>query len=196
MKRVFDVFVSLSVLLILSPVLLVISIAIMINLDLPLFFTQARPGKNGKIFKIVKFRTMRNSKDEFGNFLPDHLRLTRFGSWLRSSSLDELPEFINVLIGDMSIVGPRPLLVDYLPLYSDFQSRRHDVLPGITGWAQVNGRNSITWDDKFKLDVWYVDNHNFWLDLKIICSTFFKVLNRSGIDDGNGVGQDRFVGND
>ena len=196
MKRVFDVFFSLSILLILSPVLLVISIAIMVNLGLPLFFTQSRPGKNEKIFKIIKFRTMRSSKDEFGNFLPDHMRLTRFGSWLRSTSLDELPEFINVLIGDMSIVGPRPLLVDYLHLYSDFQSRRHDVLPGITGWAQVNGRNLITWDDKFNLDVWYVDNHNFLLDLKIIFSTLLEVINRNGINDGNGVGQDRFVGND
>ena len=161
----------------------------------PLFFTHARPGKNGKIFKLIKFRTMLNSKDEYGQYLPDEKRLTKFGVWLRSTSLDELPELINVLMGDMSIVGPRPLLVEYLPLYSPSQARRHNVMPGITGWAQINGRNAITWDEKFKLDLWYVDNQNIFLDIKIIFITFLKVMKKSGIDDGFGVGQERFKGN-
>ncbi len=161
----------------------------------PIIFTQERPGKFGKIFKIIKFRTMLNDKDDHGNFLPDEERLTRFGIWLRNTSLDELPELINVLRGDMSIVGPRPLLIQYLPLYSDHQARRHDILPGITGWAQINGRNSITWDEKFNLDVWYVDNNNIFLDIKIIFKTFLKVLNKSGIDDDIGVGQEKFKGN-
>ncbi len=161
----------------------------------PLFFTHSRPGKDGKIFKLIKFRTMLNSKDKFGQYLPDEKRLTKFGVWLRSTSLDELPEFINVLIGDMSIVGPRPLLVEYLPLYSASQAKRHNVLPGITGWAQINGRNSITWDEKFKLDLWYVDNQNIFLDIKIIFITFLKVMKKSGIDDGIGVGQEKFKGN-
>ncbi len=194
-KRLFDVITSLFILVCLSPVILIISILIFKFIGFPLFFTQARPGKDGKIFKIIKFRTMLNSKDEFGQYLPDEKRLTRFGAWLRSTSLDELPEFINVLMGDMSIVGPRPLLVEYLPLYSSIQARRHDALPGITGWAQINGRNAITWDEKFKLDIWYVENQNIFLDIKIIVITFLKVLNKSGIDDGFGVGQDKFMGN-
>ena len=138
---------------------------------------------------------MLNSKDEFGQYLPDEKRITKFGVWLRSTSLDELPELINVLIGDMSIVGPRPLLIEYLPLYSASQAKRHDVLPGITGWAQINGRNAITWDEKFKLDLWYVKNQNILLDIKIIFITFFKVIKKSGIDDGYGVGQEKFKGN-
>lgn len=178
-----------------SPLILLISILIIKNLGFPLFFTHARPGKDGKIFKLIKFRTMLNSKDEFGQYLPDEKRLTKFGVWLRSTSLDELPEFINVLMGDMSIVGPRPLLIDYLPLYSASQARRHDVLPGITGWAQINGRNAINWDEKFKLDLWYVDNQNIFLDIKIILITFLKVIKKSGIDDGFGVGQEKFKGN-
>ena len=164
-------------------------------MGMPVFFTQERPGKNGKIFKIIKFRTMLNDRDSNGNMLPDEERLTKFGTWLRNSSLDELPELFNVLKGDMSIVGPRPLLIQYLPLYSDHQARRHEVLPGITGWAQINGRNSITWDEKFNLDVWYVDNHNVFMDIKIILKTILKVINKSGIDDDIGVGQDKFTGN-
>lgn len=165
------------------------------NIGSPIIFSQSRPGKNGKIFKIIKFRTMLNTKDEVGNLLPDEDRLTEFGTWLRKSSLDELPEFFNVLKGDMSIVGPRPLLIEYLPLYSDTQAKRHNVRPGITGWAQINGRNSISWDEKFDYDVWYVDNMNIWLDLKIIFKTVLKVLDKSGIDDDMGVGQERFKGN-
>ena len=157
-KRLFDVVTSSVILVFFSPFLLIISILVVKNMGFPLFFTHARPGKNGKIFKLIKFRTMLNSKDEYGQYLPDEKRLTKFGVWLRSTSLDELPELINVLIGDMSIVGPRPLLVEYLPLYSPSQARRHNVMPGITGWAQINGRNAITWDEKFKLDLWYVDN--------------------------------------
>jgi len=161
----------------------------------PIIFLQSRPGKNNRIFRIMKFRTMLNDEDADGNYLPDEERLTKFGIWLRNSSLDELPELINVIKGDMSIVGPRPLLIEYLPLYSNLQARRHDVLPGITGWAQINGRNSITWDEKFSLDVWYVDNHNIWIDIKIILKTFFKVLDKSGVDDDIGVGQEKFTGN-
>jgi lipopolysaccharide/colanic/teichoic acid biosynthesis glycosyltransferase len=138
---------------------------------------------------------MLNDSDEHGNLLPDEDRLTKFGTWLRKSSLDELPELFNVLRGDMSLVGPRPLLIEYLPLYSDYQSRRHHVLPGITGWAQINGRNSLTWDEKFSLDIWYVDNQSLWLDIKIIFQTVLKVLDKSGIDDGLGVGQEKFKGN-
>lgn len=161
----------------------------------PIIFVQSRPGKDGKIFKIIKFRTMLNDSDKHGNLLPDEERLTKFGTWLRNSSLDELPELFNVLKGDMSIVGPRPLLIEYLPLYSDNQARRHNVRPGITGWAQINGRNSLTWDEKFNLDIWYVDNQSLTLDIKIIFKTVLKVLDRSGIDDGIGVGQEKFKGN-
>ena len=194
-KRIFDLITSLVILFFCSPLIIIISILIIKNMGFPLFFTHARPGKDGKIFKLIKFRTMLNSKDEFGQYLPDEKRLTKFGVWLRSTSLDELPEFINVLMGDMSIVGPRPLLVEYLPLYSSSQARRHDVIPGITGWAQINGRNAITWDEKFKLDLWYVDNQNIFLDIKIIFITILKVMKKSGIDDGFGVGQERFKGN-
>lgn len=194
-KRLFDVITSLIALVFFSPLILIISFLIVKDLGLPLFFTHSRPGKDGKVFKLVKFRTMLNSKDEFGQYLPDEKRLTKFGVWLRSTSLDELPEFINVLKGDMSIVGPRPLLVEYLPLYSDSQAKRHDVLPGITGWAQINGRNAITWNEKFKLDLWYVDKQNIFLDIKIIFITFLKVIRKSGIDDGFGVGQEKFKGN-
>ena len=194
-KRTFDILISLLALIILSPVLLLICISLLVIMGMPIFFTQERPGKNGEIFKIIKFRTMLNDKDSNGNFLPDEKRLTKFGVWLRNSSLDELPELLNVLKGDMSIVGPRPLLVEYLPLYSEHQSKRHNVLPGITGWAQINGRNSLSWEEKFNLDVWYVHNHNIILDIKIIFKTFSKVLAKSGIDDDIGVGQDRFKGN-
>lgn len=195
LKRTFDILVSFTALLLLSPLLIVICLLILMTMGSPIIFTQERPGKFGKIFKIIKFRTMLNDKDDHGNFLPDEERLTPFGIWLRKTSLDELPELINVLRGDMSIVGPRPLLIQYLPLYSDHQARRHDILPGITGWAQINGRNSITWDEKFNLDIWYVDNNNIFLDIKIIFKTFLKVLNKSGIDDDIGVGQEKFKGN-
>ena len=185
-KRIFDILVSFFALIVLFPILLIVSIMILITMGSPIFFTQARPGKNGKIFKIIKFRTMLNDKDKNGNFLPDEERLTKFGTWLRNSSLDELPELLNVLKGDMSIVGPRPLLIQYLPLYSKFQARRHEVLPGITGWAQINGRNSITWDEKFSVDVWYVDNQSVWLDFKILFLTLKKVITREGINsDGD-----------
>tara|TARA_Y100001960_G_scaffold331748_1_gene429779 strand:+ start:2455 stop:2952 length:498 start_codon:yes stop_codon:yes gene_type:complete len=161
----------------------------------PLLFRQTRPGKDGNLFEIIKFRTMLNENDRNGKPLPDEDRLTSFGVWLRSTSLDELPELINVLRGDMSIVGPRPLLIEYLPLYSSEQARRHNVRPGITGWAQVNGRNAISWKKKFELDVWYVDNNSIWLDIKIISMTFLRVMVRSGIDDDIGVGQEKFKGN-
>ncbi len=164
-------------------------------MGLPIIFTQERPGKDGEIFNIIKFRTMRDDKDEDGNFLPDEERMTKFGTWLRNSSLDEVPELINVLKGEMSIVGPRPLLIEYLPLYSKYQSRRHEIRPGITGWAQINGRNSLSWNEKFNFDVWYVDNHSILLDIKIIFKTVLKVLDKSGIDDDIGVGQERFKGN-
>ncbi len=195
LKRVFDILVAFIALIILSPILLIISFFILIRMGTPIIFTQRRPGKDGKIFNIIKFRTMLNDKDANGNYLPDEQRLTQLGIWLRNSSLDELPELINVLKGDMSIVGPRPLLIEYLPLYSDHQARRHDVLPGITGWAQINGRNALTWDEKFNFDVWYVDNHNILLDIKIILRTVKKVLDKSGIDDDIGVGQEKFKGN-
>tara|TARA_B100000161_G_C33474857_1_gene379733 strand:+ start:171 stop:791 length:621 start_codon:yes stop_codon:yes gene_type:complete len=195
LKRVFDILVAFIALIILSPIFLIISFFILIRMGTPIIFTQRRPGKDGKIFNIIKFRTMLNDKDANGNYLPDEQRLTQLGIWLRNSSLDELPELINVLKGDMSIVGPRPLLIEYLPLYSDHQARRHDVLPGITGWAQINGRNALTWDEKFNFDVWYVDNHNILLDIKIILRTVTKVLDKSGIDDDIGVGQEKFKGN-
>lgn len=195
LKRVFDILIAFIALIILSPILLIISFFILIRMGTPIIFTQRRPGKDGKIFNIIKFRTMLNDKDANGNYLPDEQRLTQLGIWLRNSSLDELPELINVLKGEMSIVGPRPLLIEYLPLYSDHQARRHDVLPGITGWAQINGRNALTWDEKFNFDVWYVDNHNILLDIKIILRTVSKVLDKSGIDDDIGVGQEKFKGN-
>ena len=193
-KRLFDIFVSFFGLLTLSPVLFLIAILIRVKLGSPILFQHSRPGKDGKLFNMIKFRTMKNEFDQSGRMLPDELRMTRLGSILRKSSLDELPELINVLKGDMSIVGPRPLLIEYLPLYSSEQARRHEVRPGITGWAQVNGRNAITWKKKFSLDVWYVDNQNLFLDLKIIFMTLQKVFDRSGIDDERGVGQEKFTG--
>lgn len=195
LKRIFDIFIAFTALTLLSPLLLIICLFIIKTMGSPVIFKQSRPGKDGKIFEIIKFRTMLNDLDDDGNYLPDEERLTKFGIWLRNSSLDELPELINVIKGDMSIVGPRPLLIEYLPLYSEHQARRHEVLPGITGWAQINGRNSLTWDEKFNFDVWYVDNQNILLDIKIIFKTFSKVLARSGIDDDIGVGQEKFKGN-
>ena len=186
MKRLFDSIVALTALLILLPVIILVAVLIRFKLGSPILFTQERPGLNGKVFKMMKFRTMLDGKDKYGNLLPDNERMTKFGAFLRSTSLDELPGLFNVLKGDMSLVGPRPLLVQYLPLYSAEQARRHNVRPGITGWAQVNGRNAISWDQKFKLDVWYVDNQSFLLDLKILLLTVKKVFVREGISaDGH-----------
>ena len=166
-KRILDFIISLVALIILSPLMLIIYVLVRINLGSPAFFVQERVGKDNKVFKMLKFRTMKDSRDKNGNLLSDNERVTRFGSLLRSFSLDELPELINVIKGDMSLVGPRALLVEYLQYYNSEQIRRHEVLPGLTGWAQINGRNSITWNEKFKLDVWYVDNWSLWLDVKI-----------------------------
>ena len=185
-KRTFDILTSFFVLLTLSPVIFVVAFSIRLKLGTPILFTQDRPGLNGKVFKMMKFRSMLDGKDKQGNLLPDDERMTPFGSFLRSTSLDELPGLFNVLKGDMGLVGPRPLLVQYLPLYSTEQARRHNVRPGITGWAQVNGRNAISWDQKFKFDVWYVDNQSFLLDFKILLLTVKKVFVREGISaDGH-----------
>jgi undecaprenyl phosphate N,N'-diacetylbacillosamine 1-phosphate transferase len=180
-KRFFDFFTALSALVLLSPLFLVLAILIRVGLGSPILFRQNRPGRNERVFEIYKFRTMTDQCDEEGNLLSDDQRLTAFGRFLRSSSLDELPELINILIGDMSVVGPRPLLVEYLPLYSPDQRRRHAVRPGLTGLAQVNGRNSLSWEAKFEYDVYYVDNISFVLDLKIMMKTVYKVIRREGI---------------
>ena len=186
MKRFFDFLIALIALLTLLPLIIIVAVLIRFKLGSPILFTQDRPGFNGKVFKMMKFRTMLDNKDKQGNLLPDDERMTKFGSLLRSTSLDELPGLFNVLKGDMSLVGPRPLLVQYLPLYSTEQARRHNVRPGITGWAQVNGRNAISWEQKFILDVWYVDNQSFFLDIKILFLTVKKVFVREGISaDGH-----------
>lgn len=186
MKRFFDIIVALSALIVLSPVMIIVAVLIRLKLGSPVLFTQARPGLNSVVFNMMKFRSMLDAKDQKGNVLPDDMRMTKFGAFIRSASLDELPGLLNVLRGDMSLVGPRPLLVQYLPLYSQEQARRHNVRPGITGWAQVNGRNAISWEDKFKFDVWYVDNQSFWLDIKILLLTVKKVFVREGISaDGH-----------
>ena len=193
MKRIIDIFGAVVGLLLFSPVLAIVAYKISRDTGSPVLFRQTRPGREGKPFQMIKFRTMRDEIDADGNPLPDAERLTRLGQFLRSSSLDELPELWNVLKGEMSLVGPRPLLMEYLPRYSPEQARRHEVRPGVTGWAQVNGRNAISWDEKFALDVWYVDNRSLWLDLKVIWLTIHKVIKRDDIDDG-GVGQERFRG--
>jgi len=195
-KRIFDVLVSVAALMMLLPVIGVVALLIHRKLGSPVLFRQIRPGKNGKPFQMVKFRTMRGALDAQGNPLPDSERMTTFGQFLRSSSLDELPGLWNVLKGEMSLVGPRPLLMEYLPLYSKEQYRRHDVRPGVTGWAQVNGRNAISWEEKFKLDVWYVDNRSLCLDLKILFLTIKKVLVRDGISGEGEVTMSRFTGSD
>lgn len=194
MKRLMDILFSLLGLLLLLPVILVLAVMIRITLGSPVLFCQTRPGLHGKPFRIIKFRTMLNVVDSKGNALPDVQRMTRFGSFLRAASLDELPQLLNVLIGHMSLVGPRPLMMEYLPLFSPEQARRHDVRPGITGWAQINGRNAISWDDKFKLDVWYVDNHSLWLDVKILLLTVKKAIIREGISGGGEVTMSKFTG--
>jgi sugar transferase EpsL len=182
MKRVFDLVVAAAAVALLAPLLLAIAVAVRLCLGKPVFFMQERPGLHGVPFRIVKFRTMRDAVDAAGRPLPDGERLTRLGKFLRSSSLDELPELWNVLRGDMSLVGPRPLLMQYLPLYSAEQARRHEVRPGITGWAQVNGRNAPSWDEKFRLDTWYVEHASFWLDLKIMALTVWTMVRRDGIN--------------
>ena len=180
-KRFFDLFLVLLSLPLILPIYLLLMLLVLAKFNFPILFKQSRPGLKGKIFNIYKFRSMTSERDKEGTLLTDELRLTKFGKFLRSTSLDELPSLWNVLKGDMSLVGPRPLLVEYLPLYSAKQARRHEVKPGITGWAQVNGRNAISWDEKFDLDVWYVDNQSIWLDIKILYLTIKKVIVRDGI---------------
>jgi lipopolysaccharide/colanic/teichoic acid biosynthesis glycosyltransferase len=194
MKRLFDIVACLAALILFTPVMLIVAWKIRSKLGTPVLFRQIRPGLDGKPFEMVKFRTMRNAIDNEGNLLPDAERMVPFGNFLRSSSLDELPELWNVLRGDMSLVGPRPLLMEYLPLYSSEQYRRHEVRPGVTGWAQINGRNALSWEEKFKLDVWYVDNRSFWLDLKILFLTIKKVLRRDGISAEGEATMAKFTG--
>ena len=195
LKRTVDLVLSLIGLLSLMPVYFVVILMVRIKLGSPIFFKQPRPGLNGKIFYIYKFRTMTNECDQNGILLADKSRITKFGQFLRSTSLDELPGLVSVLKGNMSLVGPRPLLVEYLPLYSQTQARRHEVRPGITGWAQVNGRNQIGWEEKFELDVWYVSNLSFMLDIKILWLTLKKVLIQDGISHNDHVTMDKFKGN-
>lgn len=194
MKRAMDFSAALLAALLLAPVIVLVALLVRINLGTPVFFRQQRPGLHGRAFMMVKFRTMRDAAGADGRPLPDELRLTRFGRFLRSSSLDELPELWNVLAGDMSLVGPRPLLMEYLPLYSAEQARRHEVRPGVTGWAQVNGRNAISWEEKFALDVWYVDNRSLWLDIRILFMTVGKVFRRQGISAAGEATMPRFTG--
>ena len=194
MKRAIDWVVALVALVLLSPVVTVLYILIRRKLGSPVLFRQVRPGIYGLPFNIVKFRTMTNERGPGGELLPDHQRLTALGVWLRSTSLDELPELFNVLKGDMSLVGPRPLLMDYLSLYNERQARRHEVRPGITGWAQINGRNALSWEEKFELDVWYVDNRSVWLDIKILFKTVFQVLKQDGISHSGEATMPRFTG--
>ncbi|MBP1915419.1 sugar transferase EpsL [Lederbergia galactosidilyticus] len=194
MKRIFDFLFSFFLLLILSPFIVFVGILIRFKLGSPVIFKQQRPGLNAKPFFVYKFRTMTDERNDCGEFLPDHLRMTRFGQLLRKLSLDELPQLFNVLKGDLSLVGPRPLLMEYLELYTRDQARRHEVRPGITGWAQVNGRNAITWEEKFKLDVWYVENRTFCLDLKILFLTIMKVFKTEGISQDGHVTIEKFSG--
>ncbi len=194
LKRILDILASAIALFLLSPVIALVAWQISRKLGSPVLFRQIRPGLNGKPFTMIKFRTMRDAIDKNGNPLPDSERMTPFGNFLRSTSLDELPELWNVLKGDMSLVGPRPLLMEYLPLYSKEQARRHEVRPGVTGWAQINGRNAISWEEKFKLDVWYVDNQSFWLDVKILFLTVKKVFIRDGISAEGEATMSKFTG--
>lgn len=195
-KRLFDIIASASGLIFLSPVFLILIYLIRKNLGEPVFFTQERPGKDGKPFKMIKFRSMRDAVDKDSNPLPDSERLTPFGKKLRATSLDELPELWNVLKGEMSLVGPRPLLMSYLPLYNEFQNRRHEMRPGVTGWAQVNGRNALSWDEKFAHDIWYIDHYSFWLDMKILFLTVKKVFIKEGISAEGEATMPYFTGND
>lgn len=195
-KRTFDVTIAFLLIVLLSPLLLIIYLLVLKNLGFPVLFRQERPGLNGRIFVMYKFRTMTDRKDSSGNQMPDSARLTDFGKFLRSTSLDELPELFNILKGDMSFVGPRPLLVKYLERYDRVQARRHEVRPGLTGWAQINGRNSISWKEKFELDVWYVDHWSLSLDIKILWRTFIKVLKREGVHAEGEATVGEFMGND
>lgn len=195
MKRLFDFLASAAALIFLSPLLLLLAMLVRCKLGSPVIFRQPRPGRGSRIFEVWKFRTMTTqAHDGDGRPLPDAVRLPPFGRWLRSTSLDELPELWNVLRGEMSLVGPRPLLIEYLPLYSAEQARRHDVRPGLTGWAQINGRNALTWEEKFRLDVWYVEHRTFWLDLKIIALTVVRVFHREGISAAGEATMPRFTG--
>ena len=195
MKRLFDIILSLILIILFLPIYMVLFALIPIKMGYPIFFRQLRPGYKEKIFSIYKFRTMTNDRDKNGDLLPDKDRLLGLGKFIRSTSLDELPQLLNVLKGDMSFVGPRPLLVEYLSLYTEEQKKRHDVKPGITGWAQVNGRNTISWEQKFKYDVWYVDNQSFILDIKILWMTFLKVIKRIDINSDIEVSMEKFKGN-
>jgi undecaprenyl phosphate N,N'-diacetylbacillosamine 1-phosphate transferase len=193
-KTLFDRILSLILIILFLPAYLIVSLLIYLKMGTPILFRQKRPGKDGKIFEIYKFRTMTNETDAEGNLLPDEQRLVGIGKFIRSTSLDELPQLFNVLKGEMSFVGPRPLLVEYLPLYNERQKKRHDVKPGITGWAQVNGRNAISWEQKFELDVWYVEHQSFWLDMKILWMTFLKVIKRSDVSSDTSVTMEKFTG--
>jgi len=194
MKRVFDLVVALMAIILMSPVIIVIALLVRIYMGSPVFFRQKRPGLYGNLFCICKFRTMSIAYGKDGLLLPDNKRITKFGIFIRKWSLDELPQLFNILKGEMSLVGPRPLLVEYLPLYNPYQARRHEVKPGITGWAQVNGRNALNWDARFKLDVWYVDHQSFILDMKIICLTIWKILIREGINQSGQATMEKFRG--
>ena len=194
LKNLFDKTLALFLIILFSPIYIVVSLLIFFKMGSPILFRQKRPGYKEEIFGIYKFRTMTNEKDEFGNLLPDDKRLIGSGKFIRSTSLDELPQLFNVLKGEMSFVGPRPLLEEYLPLYNEKQKRRHDVKPGITGWAQVNGRNAISWEQKFDYDVWYVDNQSFLLDIKILWLTFLKVVKRSDISSSTSSTMEKFTG--
>ena len=194
LKSLFDKTLALFLIILFSPIYIVVSLLIFFKMGSPILFRQKRPGYKEKIFGIYKFRTMTNDTDKNGNLLPDDKRLVGIGKFIRSTSLDELPQLFNVLKGDMSFVGPRPLLEEYLPLYNAKQKRRHDVKPGITGWAQVNGRNAISWEQKFDYDVWYVDNQSFWLDIKILWLTFLKVVKRSDISSSTSSTMEKFTG--
>ena len=193
-KRLFDIFFALGWLVLFTPLMLVVAGLVRLKLGSPVLFIQERPGLRGRPFRMVKFRTMTDERGPDGQLLPDEVRLTAFGKFLRATTLDEFPEMWNVLVGDMSVVGPRPLLMRYLPRYDAFQARRMEVKPGVTGWAQVNGRNTLSWEQKFAYDVWYVDHRNLWLDLKIVVLTFFKVFARSGIDAATGGAVEEFRG--
>ncbi|HHT0594186.1 TPA: sugar transferase [Legionella anisa] len=195
MKRIFDIVLASILLLILLPLICLIALLIRVFLGTPIFFRQQRPGLHGKIFQIIKFRTLQNLTDSKGEILPDVCRITPFGKFLRATSLDELPELWNVIKGDMSLVGPRPLLIEYLSLYNERQKRRHEVKPGITGLTQIKGRNALAWEEKFELDIWYVTHHSLWLDIKILLLTIKKVLTQEGITSAAAVTADKFTGN-
>ncbi|MBE4590557.1 sugar transferase [Vibrio navarrensis] len=194
LKRASDFILALLACAFFLPIIIIVAILVRVKLGSPILFHQERPGLHGKVFKMYKFRTMTDAKDLHGHLLPNEQRMTKFGNALRATSLDELPGLFNVIKGDMSLVGPRPLLVEYLPLYTEEQARRHEVRPGITGWAQVNGRNAISWEDKFKFDVWYVDNQSLWLDIKILFLTIKKVIVKDGINNSDNVTMPRFKG--